>query len=721
MKFTQTWQARIFDPTNTHSHDFFPAEVPGNIQYDFAVSQGWDDIQFGNNVKKFEDYEDVYWEYQCKPEYNAEADEEIWFVAEGIDYIFDIYLDDEKLFSQEGMYTPVNLNLTGKLQADSKLRIMIHPHPKSDGPVNEPRQYADQSCKPPVCYGWDWNPHLLISGIWLPAYIETRKASYMKSCEPFYTLHLDTLTADIWFETECSSNADITYELFDADGNVVYKGNHSRFTIENVNLWWCNGQGEPYLYTWRAYTDSDCKEGIIGFRKVRLVRNPGTEGEPATFPKGRYASNITLELNGRRIFAKGSNWVNPDIFFGRVTDERYDELVYAAKEANMNIFRIWGGSGINKPAFYEYCDKYGIMVWQEFMLACNNYRGSAEYLKVLEQEASTIIRKLRRHPSIVLWCGGNELFNGWSGMDEQSHALRLLNKLCYELDFERPFIYTSPMPGMAHGGYLFREMDSGREVYQIFQNAHNTAYTEFGVPSITSVSELKKIIPEKDLFPIKPTEEWMAHHAFYAWQDNCWLCLDVIEHYFGELKDLESTVAYSQWLQSEGYKNIFEEARRQWPYCSMAINWCYQEPWITAANNSLITYPFIKKPAYYSVKESLRPILASAKIPKFSWHNGEVFTAEIWYLNDSPESSEEEITAYVQIADQKYELLTWKTRLVNARTSKIGPAVNLVLPDIQGIEKITLILQTKNPAYASEYDLHYYHKEKEIPGMRMNM
>ena len=90
MKFEQTWQARIFDPSGTQSYDFFPAEVPGNVQYDFAVKQGWNDIQFGNNVKKFEDYEDVYWEYRCKPEYHVADDEEIWFVAEGIDYIFDM-------------------------------------------------------------------------------------------------------------------------------------------------------------------------------------------------------------------------------------------------------------------------------------------------------------------------------------------------------------------------------------------------------------------------------------------------------------------------------------------------------------------------------------------------------------------------------------------------------------------------------------------------------
>ena len=112
-----------------------------------------------------------------------------------------------------------------------------------------------------------------------------------------------------------------------------------------------------------------------------------------------------------------------------LTAEQYRELLVAARDANMNILRLWGGSGFKKKEFYEICDELGIMLWQEFVLACNNYVGTPAYLQILEQEATAVIRELRCHPSIVLWCGGNELFNDWS-------ALRLLNKLCYENDFD---------------------------------------------------------------------------------------------------------------------------------------------------------------------------------------------------------------------------------------------------------------------------------------------
>jgi beta-mannosidase len=115
------------------------------------------------------------------------------------------------------------------------------------------------------------------------------------------------------------------------------------------------------------------------------------------------------------------------------------------KEANMNILRCWGGAIIDKEPFFELCDEMGIMVWQEFPLACNNYLGTKGYLAVLEQEATAIIKRLRKHPCLTLWCGGNELFNSWSRMTDQSLPLRLLNKLCYEEDQNTPFINTSPL------------------------------------------------------------------------------------------------------------------------------------------------------------------------------------------------------------------------------------------------------------------------------------
>ncbi|MBR6709887.1 MAG: hypothetical protein IKL84_09470, partial [Clostridia bacterium] len=483
---------------------------------------------------------------------------------------------------------------------------------------------------------WDWHPRVIPSGIWDDTYIETRKADHITRAEATYTLADDFSRADLHFDVECGGAFRIT--LLDPDGKQIYCGSETDVAIEHPALWWCRGQGKANLYTYEIASASDTKKGHIGFRRVKLVMNEGAWLEPVEFPKSRSVPPCQIELNGRQIFAKGSNYVNQEIFTGTLTREKYEEQIRLAAECNMNIFRCWGGSGVQKADFYELCDIYGIMVWVEFPLACNNYYDSDHYLAVLEQEAIAIIRKLRCHPCVTLWCGGNELFNRWSGMTDQHLALRLLDKLTYELCREVPYIMTSPLSGMKHGGYTFIDGRTGLDQFALFAQSRATAYTEFGMPGIASVEMLREIIPEDELFPIPEDRggSWKAHHAFFAWGQEAWMGYPTLEKY-GDVSTLENLVETSQWLQYAGYKAIFEEARRQKPYCSMAINWCWCEPWKCAVNNSLIAYPAVKKSGWYSVRDSLRDVVGTARMLRFDYTRGEQFSCELWLLNDLPE------------------------------------------------------------------------------------
>ena len=717
MRFEQKWKAAISEGENAGK--YFAATVPGNVQRDYAEFIGLEDLQRGCTLRELEKTEDAEWSYKTALEFSAKRGERVFFVAEGIDYAYEIRLNGETLCSGEGMYTPVAVDITEKAAPGDELETIIHAHPKAEGGAKGTRDEARESCKPPFCYGWDWNPRLLVSGLWLPAYVETRGNGYISACEPFYTLNEARKTASVRFEIEAAEQAEVT--LRDPDGKVVYSGDGREFTVENVRLWWCNGHGEPALYSWTART-SDCeRSGKIGFKTLRLVRNEGDLGEERDFPKGPYSSAITVELNGRRIFAKGSNLVSPDIFPGVVSDERSAEYAVAAREANMNILRVWGGSGLMKPAFYDACDREGILVWQEFMLACNDYPDKDGYLAVLEREASSVIKKLRSHACLAFWCGGNELFNTWSGMNDQSLALRLLNKLCYELDARRPFIPTSPMPGMGHGGYSFREPE-GREIFKVFGAARLTAYSEFGVPSLAAENELKKIIPESELFPVRPTDSWAYHHAFGVWQENSWACIDVIDDYFGESKSLSELTERSQLLQSIGYKSAFEEARRQWKHCSMAVNWCFNEPWTTAANNSIMSYPLVKKPAYYAVRDSLRAVMASAKFEKLCYTGGEELSFELWYINDSDAAVSDVVTACVQAGGREQILLEWQTGEVAAFDVRRGATARVTLPGAWQSGLIKIMLKTAGGAADSEYTLLYKKKEdKTVKAKTLNM
>lgn len=689
MKVYPNWKVGFKETKEAAPVEMVTASVPGGAQLDWANAHQWEDLNYGENARRFTGLEEKFWLYQTTIELPAEAAEKrIFFVSKGIDYQFEILLNGECLFAQEGMFTPVELELTGKVTNGDRLEVLIYPAPRRKGAKYRDHEEADQSCKPPVSYGWDWHPYLIPLGIWDETFLELREKTFFAKEELRYALSEDYTRADVTVCTEIDGGeGEVCCTLWDPDGNELLSTKEASFAVENPRLWWCIGQGEPALYRyhlqlWQDGSVIDEKEGRIGFCTVSLEMNEGAWREEGPPPCSRPNAAITVCLNGRKIFAKGTNWVPPEIFPGTITREHYRELLQLAKDANMNMVRCWGGGIVNKDVFFELCDEMGMLVWQEFPLAGNNYRGTPHYLSVLAQESDSIVRRLRRHPSLTIWCGGNELLNSWSRMTDQSLALRLLNAKCLELDPHRPFLSTSPQMGMGHGTYLFYEKHRSQDTFQLYPSLRCTAYSEFGVPSSPDADYLRSFIPPDEQFPPKPEGSWLYHHAFSAWRDeNPWLCLDVLERYFGKPTSLEDIAYQSQWLQSEGYRSIFEEARRQKPHCSMALNWCYNEPWKTAANNSILSYPAVPKKSYYAVKEALRPLCLSARIPRFDWKPGEEFKAEIWLLNDMPKAVEPMLTQVYLCVDGRKE---WIGEVAFAgaseNTNQKGREISCILP-----------------------------------------
>lgn len=652
LKFTLCHASDI----NSERKEKIPAVLPGAVQLDYARAENYGDYWYGLNYKKFGWMEDEYFFYEAVLDFTCSEGKVAFFRFSQIDYGYKISLDGKTVAEREGIYSPVIIDVTEFSGKKAKLEIILLPIPKVLG-VSHNGKEAANAVKPEASYSIDWHPRLVPKGIYEEARLVIMNRDVPVSIDAEYRLSDDFSKVWISGMVHTAGEGEVTVFLTDPDGNCLGSRRlHSdkcapfEFELEDPELWYPRTYGGQPIYKLTARGGGEETIRKIGFRKVELLPNDNIDKR---FASGKtftpLPAPMTISVNGMKIFAKGSNFVCPDIFPCETTDGHYDEIVSAAYRANMNMLRVWGGQYVPREHFYDKCDELGIMVWQEFTLSCNKYPDDDGYLGVLEHEATTLIKRLRSHPSLMLWCGGNELFNTWSRMTLQAHPLRLLDKLCYELDRFTPFIMSSPIYGASHGGYnkvllnkdcntvsLCGEAD-GEEYLTVFKESRMNAYPEFGCNGGASPEYiLKYIMDGEDYLDCSPENEvWRAHHAFGAFGANDWLAPAEIRYYCGDIKNTDELLEKSLIIQASVYKTLFEEMRRQWPECSVALNWDLNEPWPCAAGNSLINWPCVEKPALTSVGEALRPTIVSVDVRKNRYRAGEIFSANIWILNDS--------------------------------------------------------------------------------------
>lgn len=695
---------------------FIKAAVPGAVQLDYQREYKLPDYRYGVNFKDYKWMEDVYTHYISKLNVPLKEHEKAELVFKGIDYRYEIRINGKLLLKSEGMFSEVKLDITEYLKNEAELEVLLYPIPKEDN--SDTRSQGRKSCKAVAAYSWDWHPRLVSTGLWDEVLINVYENTFIKDLDLSYRLTDDLssviINSDIILSSESKVKFKLIYESETVTETVSDKASTHKISLNysNPKLWYPHNIGPQNLYKAVIEVLDDDNKVIfeqsksIGFRRSKLLMNEGSWVESSQFPKSRSDAPASLEINGERIFAKGSNFVNAEIFPSEMTEGKYEELIKLAKNANMNIFRIWGGGFINKDIFFDICDREGVMVWEEFPLACNEYPDDDAYLKILEKEATNIVKKLRVHPCVVLWCGGNELFNNWSKMTDQHHALRLLDSICYKEDRFTPFIMTSPLNGMAHGHYLNYDENTGREFITDLCHSSCTAYTEFGSPSAASAEYIKKYCSKKDYNDLNSKNEvWTEHHAFSAWTENSWLRMPEVNYYFGGYKDTEDLINKTQFLQAMCYKSLFEEMRKQWPHCAMALNWCFNEPWPTFANNSLLSYPATPKPSYFAVKAALRPTLASLRVTKHLFKSGEIFSAEVWMLNDDNIPLDvQNIDVYYSLGNSsEIKLGTFISPELNKRSNTVCGGISFMIPEnYNGTIKLSLKVKDK-PEYSSEY------------------
>ena len=671
---------------------FVPATVPGSVQRDWARGEGWDDVEWLGNAGDYNWMEASRWRYRATlPARPTPPGRRAVLVLEGVDYEAEVRVGGEVVARRRGMLRPIEVEL--EALDGQVVEVTVEPAPLAERP-GPPRRQAAGAVKPAVSYGWDFHPRLIPLGLWRPAYVELRPTPALADAEVSYALTDDLSSAEVTLTLTLDAAppepVEARWTLADDRGETVHDetwriegaAETRGFRLPAPRLWWPNGHGGQPLYASRVTVGGEAIEGRVGFRRVRLVMHEGAWDRPAAeeWPKTRSDPPMTLEVNGRRVFAKGGNFVSPRIFPGELTRDVYAPLLNLARDSHFNLLRCWGGAVPPTCDFYDLCDELGLMVWQEFPLACNRYDESRAYLDTLDLDSKRLIIKRRRHASLALWCGGNELFNSWSGMTDQHPALRLLARNCYDLDPRTPFYPTMPVGGVGHGCYLFRLRD-GRTVFDYFPAGDCTAYTEFGVPGPAPRETIDRVIPENERFPPRLGTEWERRHAFRSWDsvpESSWMEIETVRHFFGEPRDLGDLLDKLNWLQCEGLRFCFEEARRQRPRCSMALNWCFNEPWPTAANNSVVAWPDRPKPALAAVASACRPALASARVPRFDWRAGEAARLDLYVLNDGPA---DDAPLRVEVAFDGGEPATWDVPPRRENANVVGPSVDLIVPD----------------------------------------
>jgi len=617
-KINLNWELGYSNDKHNEPTSWIPATVPGSVQLDYAKANNLPDYNKDDNYLLYDGLEDFYWTYRAM----IPSGKNRFLVSQGIDYQYEIYFNNTLLYSYIGMYQGFKLQIP---DLEGLLKILIYPAPKNEGDTG--RSQARAAFKPAVNYGWDFQQRLIPIGIWNDCYLVEVENHTILNYDISYELssNLDEVTVYLNYEI---TGGKIIWEINNEIITSTQLKSTLEVTIKNPNLWYPVGYGDQTLYESKVSLEDTNETYIkkIGFRKARLIPK-AKNWEPESYEGLTQAKPpITLEINGIEVFAKGSNYVVPDIFYSKMNKDIYAHYINLAKDSNFNTLRLWGGCMVNKDSFYELCDEAGIMLIQEFPLACNEYIDSIEYLSVLNVEAKAIVKNLRKHPSIVMYSGGNELFENWSMMTEQYKSLRMLNSICLEYDSNTPFVMSLPIYGVIHGsyGFLYRNM----EPQILFRKLQATAYTEFGVPSTSSKEIIEKYMSD-------PEKYKESHFGKNAWPANLesWTDETQIESYLGKIKDLDDLIFKSQTLQGIILKQIYEEVRWQKETASMALNWNFNDSYPTYANNSLVEYGGKPKKALSDVKNSLKPtvlalITDSVKVK-------DTFTAKLGILNDS--------------------------------------------------------------------------------------
>ncbi len=665
------WRVREVPHAGTPVHNqlpWLPAQVPGHVHLDLMRAGVIPDPFAQMHERDVAWVDDSDWVYETTFHVEDPAPVNAFLVFHGLDTVAEIELNGAALGRTDNMYIPHEFPVGGRFKAGegdaglNTLRVTFRAAERvglerqkawNEGPDPIPLHWDSFGPRSTVrkaqyMYGWDWGPVLLGCGLWRP--VELVSVPTARLLDWQYDVAFtddDTAVVTVTAEIERAPHAahapltltvglprvgsldggdyrdalpePVTVAVPDGPGRARAT---AKLTVDAPRRWNTVGLNQstrsedehPPLYTLilslAAETEIDARIAKIGLRTIELVREPDSDGQGEGFK---------FRVNGHDLFIKGANWIPNDSFPATITREELSAQIAQACDAGFNMLRIWGGGLYESEHFYELCDAYGLLVWQDFPYACAYYPDMGEYADAARVEATAAVRRIRNHPCLALWCGNNEnammYFSNWhdarpSRFVGEKLYFDVLPAVVAAEDPQTPYWPSSPFGGddpnsATHGDCHNWDVWHGRGDWTHYPENDSRFCSEFGFASSCGLAAWDTVLEDADKHPHSPAVRW---HDKTRKGYNTYL--GYIGLHYPDPQSLEDLVYYSQINQAEALKFGVEHYRRRKGHCWGTLFWQLNDCW-PVQSWAVVDYLGEPKAALFAARKFYAPVLLS--------------------------------------------------------------------------------------------------------------
>ena len=638
------------------------ASVPGSIYKDLANAGIIADPYYDMNSLSCEWVSNRWWLYKTSIVLeNNKKLRNYTLRLNGIDYKAHISFNGKMLTQtekpHEGMFLLYQADITQLVRRGEKnhVAVLLENAPEEMGQIGYTSKTSTQ--KPRCNYNWGFATRLVDIGLYGEAEIldygsaaiqyaniSTRKTTsgdFILTAEIDLHAFTDACTEIefiLSFDGEKIDNTVINAMLIQGENNVK-----TEIFVGNPLLWNVNNAGEQNLYSLDVIIKdsggeiSDSKNYKVGFRTLEYTR---CDGAPEN------ALPYVPVINGKRVYINGVNFVPSDLMYGTVTRERLEKLLMKAKTHNINLIRVWGGGVIESFDFYDLCDQYGIMVWQEFIQSSSGIDNipskRPEFLELLAKTSVEALKVKRNHVSLIFWSGGNELTDAQHNpVCYADENIAMLKNLCDNLDPNRLMLPSSASgpseyisfdnPENNHDVHGYWIYHGPVEHYRLYNKAQSMLHSEFSCGGMTNYDKFERFLSEehRKVFLVADNPVW-KHHA--EWWDMLKINAPIFGHF--EENELMTLSKISQVMQGDGVRYILDTNRRNQFKNTGSIIWQFNEPWPNIAGSSLVDYWGDEKYVLKLVGEAFRPRNVSLRHNGIVYEESEIFKGEVFVVNN---------------------------------------------------------------------------------------